>query len=191
MTAVIGILNKQAVAVAADSAVTVSAPNGRKIFNTANKIFTFSKHYPVGVMIYNSASFMSTPWETIIKLYRENLDTRSFNTLDEYIENFISFLKSKSYFTNTEYQYLELRNLGVGIFDRINRAALQNISPIDSKEAANNIKLRIDALIDEILGTNNYCNEFTQYGYEEFVAYSDSTFEEAYQFIYDDNIDLS
>ena len=39
MTAVIGILNKNAVAIAADSAVTVTGSNGRKIYNTANKIF--------------------------------------------------------------------------------------------------------------------------------------------------------
>jgi ATP-dependent protease HslVU (ClpYQ) peptidase subunit len=38
MTAVIGILNKEAVAVAADSAVTIGWQNGRKIYNTANKI---------------------------------------------------------------------------------------------------------------------------------------------------------
>ena len=32
MTAVVGILNKQAIAVAADSAVTISGSNGRKMY---------------------------------------------------------------------------------------------------------------------------------------------------------------
>ena len=50
MTAVVGILNKQAVAIAADSAVTVNSPNGHRIFNQANKIFTLSKRHPVSVM---------------------------------------------------------------------------------------------------------------------------------------------
>ena len=78
MTAVVGILNKQAVAIAADSAVTISGSNGRKIFNQANKVFTLSKFHPVGIMIYNSASFMGTPWETIIKIYRKNLALNRF-----------------------------------------------------------------------------------------------------------------
>ncbi len=50
MTAIVGILNKQAVAVAADSAVTVGG--GTKIYNTANKIFNLSKGCPVGIAIY-------------------------------------------------------------------------------------------------------------------------------------------
>lgn len=49
MTAEIAIMNAQAVALAADSAVTF----GTKVRNTANKIFTLSKFEPVGVMIYN------------------------------------------------------------------------------------------------------------------------------------------
>jgi hypothetical protein len=69
MTAVVGILNKQAVAIAADSAVTIEGNNGRKIFNKANKVFTLSKYHPVAIMIHNSASFMTTPWEVIIKIY--------------------------------------------------------------------------------------------------------------------------
>jgi len=98
MTAVVGILNKQAVAIAADSVVTISGANGRKIFNKANKVFTLSKYHPVGVMIYNSASFMETPWETIIKMYRRQLANRSFQTLREYQEDFIFYLRFRQYF---------------------------------------------------------------------------------------------
>ena len=104
MTAVLGILNKQAVAIAADSAVTIGDPNNHKIFNRANKIFTLSKFHPVGVMIYNSANFMGTPWETIIKIYRKNLSDKCFPTIKHYQEDFISFLKEKHFFSNEEDQ---------------------------------------------------------------------------------------
>ena len=63
MTAVVGILNKQAVVLAADSAVTISGQNNRKIFNHANKIFRISNTQPIGLMLYNSAEFMGVPWE--------------------------------------------------------------------------------------------------------------------------------
>lgn len=46
MTAVVGILNKQAVAIAADSAVTIG---GKTILNKSNKVFTLSKYHPVGL----------------------------------------------------------------------------------------------------------------------------------------------
>lgn len=44
MTAEIAILNKQGIALAADSAVTIG--NAEKIFVSANKIFTLSKYGP-------------------------------------------------------------------------------------------------------------------------------------------------
>lgn len=91
MTAEIGILNKTAVALAADSAVTIG---GQKIYNSANKLFTLSKHEPVGVMIYGDAQISGVPWETIIKLYRAQLGKRSFSKLEGYCEDFIAFLNS-------------------------------------------------------------------------------------------------
>jgi len=94
MTAEIAILNRSAVALAADSAVTVSAGNrSRKVFNTANKIFNLTKHYPVGVMIYNNSSFNSVPLETLIKFYREELNDTGFDTIEQYSNDFIKWLR--------------------------------------------------------------------------------------------------
>ncbi len=95
MTAVIGILNKTGVALAADSAVTISGGKERKIYNNAYKIFTLSKHHPVGIMLYNSASFMGIPWEILIKEYRKELNKKNFGTLQEYQDSFITYLKSR------------------------------------------------------------------------------------------------
>ena len=59
MTAEVAVINKSAVAIAADSAVTteLTDSSGRqhdKIFNTANKVFALSKYAPVGIMVYNT-----------------------------------------------------------------------------------------------------------------------------------------
>ncbi|RZN44067.1 MAG: hypothetical protein EF813_00195 [Methanosarcinales archaeon] len=89
MTAEIAIMNKEAIAIAADSAVTLREG---KIFNSANKIFSLSKYHPVGVMIYGAADFMGIPWETMLKTYRGGLDTKKFDTLKEYANDFINFL---------------------------------------------------------------------------------------------------
>ncbi len=91
MTAEIAIMNKMAIALAADSAVTYG--NKDKIYNSANKIFTLSKYHPVGIMIYDNAEFMGIPWEVIIKQYREYLGDKSFPRLSGYVDSFIQYLK--------------------------------------------------------------------------------------------------
>jgi hypothetical protein len=93
MTAEVAILNRAAVALAADSAVTVTSGSASKVFNSTNKIFRIGEKAPVGVMFYNNATFMSIPWETIIKIYNDNLGDGRFDTLEEYRQSFASFLE--------------------------------------------------------------------------------------------------
>jgi len=92
MTAEIAVLNRNAVALAADSAVTLQGPEGPKIYNT-NKLFALSKYYPLGIMVYGSAEFMGVPWETVIKLYRSKLGSRGFSGLEQYANDFFDFVE--------------------------------------------------------------------------------------------------
>lgn len=97
MTTEVAILNQAGVALAADSAVTVTGSGAKeKVYNTVNKIFMLSKHHPVGVMVYGSANVNGIPWETLIKLYRKQLNGKSFNTIREYSANFLAFLSGSS-----------------------------------------------------------------------------------------------
>jgi len=80
MTAEIAIMNRQGIALAADSAVTLGSG---KIYNSADKLYALSKYHPVGIMIYGSARFMGVAWETIIKCYRNNLKDKSFDKLSD------------------------------------------------------------------------------------------------------------
>lgn len=93
MTAEIAICNANGIALAADSAVSMG--NGEKIYNSANKLFSLSKHHPVAIMVYNSGSLLNVPWETIIKQYREDLGAHEFGTLQEYGDSFWSFIQTK------------------------------------------------------------------------------------------------
>ncbi len=89
MTAEVAILNREAVALAADSAVTLTGPEGRKIYNTANKLFPLSLNEPIAVMVYGSANFGHTPWETIVKEYRRDLGSNDFSRVEGYADDFI------------------------------------------------------------------------------------------------------
>jgi hypothetical protein len=116
MTAVVGILNKHGIAIAADSAVTVSGTMGRKIYNYANKIFALSKHHPVGIAVYNNAQFMGIPWEVVVKEYRRQLGTKAFESLADYQTDFFRWLKANGYFLGekaNDYVFLIIWNLSV------------------------------------------------------------------------------
>jgi len=95
MTAEIAILNRSAVALAADSAVTVETYTATKTYHTVNKLFTLSKYHPVGVMIYNNADFMDIPWETIIKLFRKKIKDEEYSTIKEYSNRLIRFIENE------------------------------------------------------------------------------------------------
>ncbi len=95
MTAEIAILNKSAIALASDSAITVGVGNEKKIYPSANKLFMLSKYHPIGIMIYGSATFMSIDWETIIKLYRKKLKNKKFSVIKEYSKDFLNFIENE------------------------------------------------------------------------------------------------
>lgn len=96
MTAEIAIMNSTAVALAADSAVTIQLVSDtqvrEKIYNTTNKLFMLSKLHPVGVMLYGNATILQVPWEVVIKEYRSGLGSRDFDTVKDYAHDFIGFL---------------------------------------------------------------------------------------------------
>ncbi len=92
MTSEVVVMNRAGVALAADSAVTVEMGASQKVRHSALKLFTLSKYRPVGVMVYNNASLLGVPMETIIKLFRRRLGKKAYATLREYGEALIRYL---------------------------------------------------------------------------------------------------
>lgn len=108
MSAGICIMNKNAIALAADSAVTIG--QHLAIHNSANKVFALSKVAPVGIIIYSSAELMSIPMEIIIKQYKRDLAQKTFDTLDEYVNDFIAYLlrnKELFHFSQNEGRFVK------------------------------------------------------------------------------------
>lgn len=119
MTAEIVIANKSAVALAADSAVTVGS---QKIYNGAIKLFALSKVEPVGVMIYGNANLMSMPWETIIKEFRSDLGNSAFPKISDYSEHLIKHIESTKYFSDEE-QNQHVKNAATFLYKDIHNEA--------------------------------------------------------------------
>lgn len=180
MTSIVGVLNKSAVAIAADSAVTLG--DTHKVINSGNKIFTLSKYNPIAIMTYSAASFMETPWEVIIKLYRKNLADKSKAHIEDYANDFIEFIKNQDYLTSEEAQH---NNLLVQIFgyykfcfEKAFSKRILNHQDFDIKDS-NTYSLLRDEMkkVFEEASKSGLCDAFKDYKYSDFEMYSQSDFE--------------
>jgi hypothetical protein len=169
MTAIVAVLNKHAVAVAADSAVTMG--NTHKVVNSANKIFTLSKYNPVAVMTYNNAAFMGTPWDIIIKEYRRQLYDTSFQTVKGYIDDFISFLHHRNFFCDELTQKKQM----MALLDSFCGICRQEIERDDGIKLKDQKDVDIERKLNDCMTINKSlekCDEFTSYPYEKFKDYA-------------------
>lgn len=175
---------------AADSAVTVTGGNSKKIYNTANKIFTLSKYHPVGIMIYNSSSFMETPWEIIIKLYRKELKDKHFDKIEHYKDDFIRYLKANDYFTNPTTQISNLKRFAYfhlgGLKERV-AEQLDGTKP--EAELLSDFNDFSKADLDNTLATYSDEDEtladFADYTLEQFIAYSVDAISEVIDIVFE------
>ena len=93
MTSEVLIMTPSAVAMAADSVVTI---NGNKTYEGVNKLFMLSKNPPMGIMIYNNANFIAIPFETLIKDFREQIkNDKTLTTVDDFRDKFKEYLENE------------------------------------------------------------------------------------------------
>ena len=131
MTAEVAIVNKHAIALAADSAVTVGR---ERVWKYANKLFSLGPHNDIGIMIYNSADFVGIPWETVVKEFRRHCAVTEFDTVKSAADHFINFIKSDK-FLNDKEQFESFFRLILDLTMRVSRA----ISFKTYKEFNNNL----------------------------------------------------
>lgn len=98
MTAEVCVMNRLGIALAADSAVTLSSWGEKKIYTSADKLFNLSSEAPVGVMIYGNASYLELMWETVVKEYRHQLGAQRNDSLREYADDFLEYLTNEDIF---------------------------------------------------------------------------------------------
>lgn len=186
MTAIVGVLNKHAVAVAADSAATINGTLGRKVLNQANKIITISKYHPIAVMIYSSSSFLGTPWDVIVKLYRDNLKEKDFNSVSDYISDFIKFLSDNSFFCSEGFQRKVLRMHIFRLYQDIERKAIAiiggEVTDSNKPYLFKTIKDELSSL-KEKLDKSEPCEGLKSYTFEKFEKYSIDILDELYNYI--------
>ncbi len=117
MTAEVAVMNRKAVALAADSAMSIGHPG--KTY-PVNKLFALSKRHPIGVMIYHNAEFMGVPWETLVKMHRQAIKPIGKATVGEYANSFLDFIKSDTICTE-QAKAVNVVRIAHGLFGRIAR----------------------------------------------------------------------
>ena len=184
MTAIVGIINKQGVAFAADSAATHTVSSTRKITNHTNKIFELSRVHPVGVALCGSLAFEGVEWEDIIKMYRKSIGDKSLDTVDDYARDFWNFVRTTilSRFTKEqeeESKYVIRRFLkeAVDSFDEKLKAEGKDIEKASDKEVIDAI-LSFVQMIDKQYEGKKMAEDFKDYSYEKYMKYSSAQFDE-------------
>ena len=91
MTTEVAVMNRSAVALAADSAVTLTG-RAEKVFNSGEKIYELSYNNPIGFMINNSLEFCGVPFEILVREFRSSPFCKDVATVDELANLFFDFL---------------------------------------------------------------------------------------------------
>lgn len=152
MTAEIAVLNKSAVALASDSAVTISAgPKEEKIYFTADKLFELSRRNPIGIMIYNGMQFMQAPLHMLIDNYRQSC--RSFDHVQDAAVDFLNYLNEWGQSAPTEVTEQVVESVLLPVADRIVDRITTKVAALVRKGSSDGLGDQVNEAIDEVLGT--------------------------------------
>jgi len=177
MTSEIVVMNQSAVAIAADSAVTI----GDKTYNTANKLFMLSAQCPVGVMVYGNPQLMDVSWETIIKMYRFRSKKIRFPKLSDYAKDFVRFFDEKSdnfkkwfpelrqedfFLSEVSEKFTEISNDIRENMDAALKAAFRDNDEYNDEQCQNLIVKVIEETIEEAYDEWDQCKYLDGYDYE-------------------------
>ncbi len=131
MTSEIAVMNQKAIALGADSAVTLT--DGRRVVvrNEQRKLYNLVEGKPVGVMFYGVADIMGHPWDHVIDQYREKYAGATPDTLQAYGASFTAMLDTLRDFFPPESYAEEYRRLLASVYGFVLRRAklLQHFEP--------------------------------------------------------------
>jgi hypothetical protein len=152
MTAEVVVMNRQALALAADSAITVRTGQGSaKAWPTASKIFAMSRPHSVAFMIYGSTSLHRLPWDTIIKDFATSLRSRPYKNLTDYTTSFLRFLRARKELYPSDEQdvfvyaklvveYLDLRlEIEGAIHEALEGSSKDKLTPAEQRDVISDV----------------------------------------------------
>jgi len=116
MTSEIAVMNQRAVALAADSAVTLIDGGTVIVRNDTRKLFNLAEGLPVAVMFYGVADMMGHPWEHLIEHFQKKKKPGKLRNLRDYATNFIGMLDGLEEFFPAERQGDDYKRLLASVY---------------------------------------------------------------------------
>ena len=195
MTAVVGILNKRGIAIAADSAVTMNRKRNEKIANSANKMLRLCSSTPISVMVTGSAGLLTTPWDIIVRRYRQKHGDMEFPTVESCIEDFFSYIPTEKMFLSEDMGKEQLKRQLDSYWNEV-------ISQVPELEKDENGKLMngkeiLKGFRDRISSGIKYFKEsdklpmFKDYSFDQFKSYIDDMVDVLFMMQTDDDDEFS
>ena len=109
-------MNQRAVALAADSAVTLIDGGTVVVRNDQRKLFNLADGQPVGVMFFGVADIMGHPWEHLIEHFQKNAKPGKLPHVRDYAMNFIGMLDNLEEFFPRDRQRDDYMRLLASVF---------------------------------------------------------------------------
>jgi hypothetical protein len=116
MTSEIAVMNQRAVALAADSAVTLIDGGTVVVRNDQRKLYNLIGGHPVGVMFFGVADMMGHPWEHLIEHYQKKAKSGALPHIRDYAGGFVGMLDNLEEFFPKERQRDEYKRLLASVF---------------------------------------------------------------------------
>ena len=151
MSAGVCIINKNGIALAADSAITYG--NNKMFYNSLNKLFSISEKNICGAVTYGVTSIHGVSLEQILKEFRQYVDSKEcLKNLFEILDLFQDYIQNKSayyQFENGEKTYC------VGLISDLVQAWGVDIKKvINEQDAENKIDNILKQYIDKIINSD-------------------------------------
>lgn len=112
MTCEIALLNRRAVALAADSATTVfyweQGERKDRYFKGTNKLFHLSTVHPVALMTSDSGNLHGVPWEVVVKAYRDFAPAKYHDYIPGYAIDLFEYIQTNVHLFPPEFQERQL-----------------------------------------------------------------------------------
>jgi hypothetical protein len=116
MTSEIAVMNQRAVALAADSAVTLIDGGTVVVRNDQRKLYNLVEGRPVGLMFFGVADIMGHPWDHLIEHYQKKVKPGQLAHLRDYAAGFTSMMDNLEEFFPQDRQTDEYRKLLASVF---------------------------------------------------------------------------
>ena len=176
MTAVVAILNKRGLAIAADSAVTRSKGYDGKITKNGNKMVRLSDVVPISVMLTGNGAYMHTQWDILVRYYRQHRGDVRHETVEACVQDFFQFIADHHLFCDKlivkQFIFSELEDMFNPIVSNLCfDYDLFEEKEVDADELVNGIKTELDNKKKTWL-KEGVCPQFKDYSLEQFHRFA-------------------